>query len=164
METHVTEQQLIDWLFDLAEPEAAEWIAAHVATCPTCQQAKEVLQQKFATLDLLQGDPEVSEDLIQQVTAQATVPRQRLLWPWWLGVAATIVTGLLITQLQHRNLDQPKFLDEVAVIEMTPEQPATRGPITLKEKQEETEQAIPVDALKDPFAKGPLPRPVPLSW
>ncbi len=66
MKSHVSEEQLIQWLFDLADPAEAKIIADHVALCDACTVLKTQLEHRFSQLDVLQGDPIVSEALIKR--------------------------------------------------------------------------------------------------
>ena len=92
---HVTEQQLIEWLFELADPETLARVADHVAQCAECQAQKARLERKFAQLRVLEGDSVLSEELIRKATAPSTVsvkPHS----PWWMGLAAMLMVGGLI--------------------------------------------------------------------
>ena len=48
MKSHITEEQLIQWLFDLADPDEAKIVAAHVGQCDACATLKTQIERKFA--------------------------------------------------------------------------------------------------------------------
>jgi len=104
MSEHRTEQQLIDYAFELASEADAQQTRAHLETCAACRQKLDALKAKFAALDLLRDEIPASDDLIAQTVAAATAPRPARIIPiWrntWLGtIAAVLVVGvaLLVT-------------------------------------------------------------------
>jgi len=97
MKPHVSEEQLIQWLFDLADPAEAKTIADHVAQCDACTVLKTQVAQKFAQLDMLQGDPVVGDALIQKTQASCgSVPVRRVNL-WWMSLAACLVFAGVIS-------------------------------------------------------------------
>ena len=104
MSDHRTEQQLIDYAFELAAEAAMQETRAHLETCEACRQKLDALKAKFAALDLLRDEIPASDDLIGQTVAAATAPGSARIIPIyrhpWLGaIAAVLVVGvaLLIT-------------------------------------------------------------------
>ncbi|MBN2183494.1 MAG: DUF4139 domain-containing protein [Sedimentisphaerales bacterium] len=97
---HLTERQLIEYQFKLAEESRAKEIAGHLESCGQCRRQLEKLQRKFASLDLLRGETKVSEELISQVVEQAKkqAPAKTffLRKPVWLSAAAVLLLGLLL--------------------------------------------------------------------
>jgi hypothetical protein len=104
MNEHRTEQQLIDYAFELASEEATQETRTHLETCEACRRKLDELKVKFATLDLLRDEIAVSDDLVSRTVAVATAPRRTRIIPIyrhpWLGAtAAVLVVGvaLLVT-------------------------------------------------------------------
>jgi len=101
MNEHRTEQQLIDYAFELASEAATQQTRAHLEACELCRRKLDELKGKFATLDLLRGEIVASDDLIAQTVAAATTPRRTRLIPIyrhpWLGAtAAVLVVGVAL--------------------------------------------------------------------
>ncbi|UCD51698.1 MAG: hypothetical protein JSW27_03525 [Phycisphaerales bacterium] len=104
MNEHRTEQQLIDYAFQLASEAAMQETRAHLEACQACGQKLDALRAKFATLDLLRDEIPASDDLIAQTVAAATAPEATRIIPiWrhtWLGAAAAVIVvgaALLVT-------------------------------------------------------------------
>ncbi len=105
MEHHLTERELIGYQFKLASDIRMKEIAEHLEGCGECREHLEKLQRKFAALDLLREELEVSEDLISRVTEQAEQPvRTRIVWfknyAWLSSAAAVLLVGLLLLTTQ----------------------------------------------------------------
>ncbi|MBN1816413.1 MAG: DUF4139 domain-containing protein [Sedimentisphaerales bacterium] len=110
MTRHVNEDQLIQYLFDLAEPADKQAVAAHVEQCPICRAEMQRLKDRYASLDLLAGEMTVSEELLAAVVAESKKPHGGQRWfgmpPVWLGaMAAVLVIGLaiLVSQLSEKK-------------------------------------------------------------
>ena len=104
MSEHRTEQQLIDYAFELASEAAMQQTRAHLETCAACRRKLDELKAKFAALDLLRDEIKASPDLITQTVAAAAAPRRTRLiplyrYPWLRATAAVLVVGvaLLVT-------------------------------------------------------------------
>ncbi len=76
MNEHRTEQQLIDYAFELTSEVAMQETRTHLETCEACRRKLDELKDKFATLDLLRGEIAVSDDLVAQTVTAATAPRR----------------------------------------------------------------------------------------
>ncbi|MHC4356579.1 MAG: anti-sigma factor family protein [Planctomycetota bacterium] len=119
MKRHLTEEELIEQKFRLASDEQAVGAAEHLAGCAECRQRLEMLDQKFAALDLLAEDAVVSDELIAQTVAHAGRPVRRRIVPFgkyhWIGTAAAVlVLGLvfLIDNHGERQAGGPEFAEE----------------------------------------------------
>ncbi len=116
-ENHLTEQQLIEYQFKLTSDIQAKEIAAHLESCTQCRDRLEKLKHKFAALDLLREDVQVSEELISQVVEQAKKPAPAKIFslnkPLWLSAAAVLLLGaLLIVNLDRNNKHTEKTSKE----------------------------------------------------
>ncbi len=100
MNAHLTKEELIKYQFELTSDDRAKEIAAHLEECARCRDGLEAIKNKFAALDVLQGQPQVSQELIDKVIAETrrTTPlRIRFQKPAWIGAAAAVlVIGLLL--------------------------------------------------------------------
>lgn len=102
MSAHLTDEQLINQQFELAESAAAQEAATHLAACAACRERLAGLQQRFAALDLLKDDVPAPDALIARVVNQAkpsanVIPfRKRTL----AAIAAT-AAALLIGTIMH---------------------------------------------------------------
>ncbi|MHC4557147.1 MAG: hypothetical protein ACYS80_07555, partial [Planctomycetota bacterium] len=114
MKHHLTERELIEYRFRLTSENQMSTSARHLADCAECRQRLEQLNRKFAALDFLREDIEVSEELISQVAEQARQPSPKKVvlfrkYPWITAVAAVLVVGfvLLIGNLTQERQTQP---------------------------------------------------------
>ena len=67
----MTERELIEYRFGLGRPELAGRVEGHLEECAECREKMEELKRRFAALDLLGAEEEVSEGLVAQVLAEA---------------------------------------------------------------------------------------------
>ncbi len=164
MKRHLTQQELIEYRFDLASEAQAREASAHLDACEQCRDELETLKRKFKSLDLLHGDVAASEELISQVIEQVAQPRRlrlkvskKLLVPWgpvWAGAAAAaLVIGLL--WITADSLRQPGSGKPFAggLSERTPVSPPRAGGLAMlhddKGPMAKADAAIPE---KPPFA------------
>lgn len=101
MNGHCTEQQLIDYAFELASQAGMHQIRAHLDSCEICRAKLDGLRAKFSMLDLLREEMGASETLIAGAVAAATPSRRPAilrLWarPWLSAVAAVVVVGVAL--------------------------------------------------------------------
>ncbi|MCP4451526.1 MAG: hypothetical protein GY809_08695, partial [Planctomycetes bacterium] len=85
-------------------------IADHVAQCEACTALKTQVEQKFAQLDVLQGDPLVSDALIQKTQAGCQSSPVKRLNLWWVSLAACLAfAGLVsvVTINRSGKIDEP---------------------------------------------------------
>ncbi|MBM4024477.1 MAG: DUF4139 domain-containing protein [Planctomycetes bacterium] len=75
MNQHLTEQQLIDYQFKLADEAALDEARSHLEQCEPCRRRLQTLVRKFAALDLLREEIQVPADLLAQTVANAVRPR-----------------------------------------------------------------------------------------
>ena len=80
MNEHRTEQQLIDYAFELASDVATQQTQAHLDQCQVCRRKLDELKGKFAALDLLRDEIQASPDLLAQTVAAAT-SSPSCMWP-----------------------------------------------------------------------------------
>ncbi len=121
MNKHLTEQQLIDYQFKLADEADLNEARAHLERCAQCRQNLERLVRKFATLDLLRGEIKASEDLLGKTVENATkAHRSRVLWlyrvPVLGAVAAAVIVGaalLLVSNSRQENRIAPTMAPSV---------------------------------------------------
>ncbi|MCL5280828.1 MAG: hypothetical protein M1376_13080 [Planctomycetes bacterium] len=115
MNQHLTEQQLIDSQFKLADAAARNAAQAHLDECEECRRKLQTLARKFATLDLLRGEIEVSKDLLSKTVENAAQARPaRVIWLYRLpaagAVAAAVIVGvalLLVSNFPQDNRIAP---------------------------------------------------------
>jgi len=101
MNGHCTEQQLIDYAFELASEAQMREIRAHLDGCEACRARLDGLKAKFSTLDLLREEMGASPALIASTIEAATeIRRPAILRLWarpWLGaVAAVVIVGVAL--------------------------------------------------------------------
>jgi hypothetical protein len=144
MENHLTENELIEYQFKLGSQEQQNTSSEHLAGCAECRQRLEKLIKRFAALDLLREDAQVSEELISQVMAQAKQPvRQKVVpfykSPWFGAVAAVLVIGFVLLMT---NLNTEKSIRQQT-------EPEPEGRTVSKESgaKGEAEMALPTRTL-----------------
>jgi len=113
MKHHLTERELIEYQFKLASDTPMKETAEHLQGCGKCREHLEKLQRKFAALDLLREEVEVSEDFISRVIEQTEQPIQKkIVWfkkPVWLSsAAAVLLVGILLVATQLDKDDAKK--------------------------------------------------------
>ena len=147
MKRHLTEKELIEYQFELASEKQAREISSHLKDCADCRRLAEQLKRKFATLELLREEPQVSDKLIAETIAQAkrgTKPTMFLFRkPVWIPVAAVFLMGLILLvsnlgrdEKQDRRIAKdirPGFeskLDEA--LKVTSEEPSGKEALVAK--------------------------------
>jgi hypothetical protein len=97
MNQHLTEQQLIDYQFKLASEPEAKAAQAHLDECEQCRQRLQKLVRKFATLDLLRDEVEVSEGLLSKTVENAIQVRPaRVMWLYRLPAAGAVAAAIMV--------------------------------------------------------------------
>ncbi|HUW18279.1 MAG TPA: DUF4139 domain-containing protein [Sedimentisphaerales bacterium] len=145
MKGHLTERELIEYQFKLASEGLAERMAGHLQECGKCRESLERLKQKFAALDLLREDFEVSEDLISQVLEQVSEPVKSKVVsfrrPAWIGAAAAVLlVGSLLLVAQLRKSSGPA-------------RESVRGPIARQDVAQPAPAYKPLPMERKPFGK-----------
>jgi hypothetical protein len=101
MQNHLTEKDLIEFQFGLADERRLAQIAEHLKVCSECKSLCDRMAGKFSALNLLRTDEKVSEELISKTIEQAAksqagkrklsfISRNR----WWLSAAAVFMLAL----------------------------------------------------------------------
>ncbi len=132
MNQHLTEQQLIDYQFKLADAAGMHAAQAHLDECEQCRQRLQKLVRKFATLDLLRGEIEVSDGLLSKTVENAVRARPaRVIWLYRvpaLGVvAAAVIVGvavLLVSNFPQDNRIVPTMAPGLPTQNAAPSAPA----------------------------------------
>ncbi len=160
MKSHITEEQLIQWLFDLIDPVEAKAIADHVMQCEACSLLKTRIQQTFSQLDVLQDDPILSEALIQETQASCQSTPVKLVNWWWLSLAACLIfAGLGSVVMMNRPGSSFKQGGEM-VQSLKPEKPILAPHLEKTEMlaTDMSRASKPSDPQPtfDPFAKTPF--------
>ncbi len=146
MEHHLTERELIEHRFRLTSDEQAGAAAEHLARCTECRSRLEQLSRKFASLDLLREDVQVSQELISQVLEQAKDDRgrrmddgrfvfhpsslvPRLSFRWVGAVAAVLLVGfaVLIGSLTQEKPAKQEFAREPELQQTASQPNAEKG-------------------------------------
>ena len=114
---HLTQDQLIQYQFDLLSEAQAQAIRDHLDSCPDCRHAADQLKLKFASLDLLAEDAQLSPELIAATVAQATKAGPPRSFPFrklaWIGsAAAVLLIGLFL--LKSDFVTGPKPDDRIS--------------------------------------------------
>ena len=110
MNEHLTEQQLIDYQFKLADEAGMDEARTHLKECDECRQSLQRLARKFAALDLLRDEIEVPEDLLSRTVENAVQARRgRTIWlyrvPALGAVAAAVITGAALLLVSNSGQD-----------------------------------------------------------
>ncbi len=115
---HLTEQELIDYAYDLAPEPALQAARRHLAQCESCRGKLDALKRKFATLDLVRDEIKPSAELIERAAQVAAVPAGGVLavprYTFWLsGLAAAIVIGCTLLLISNNNAPQQTAMDRL---------------------------------------------------
>ena len=102
MNTHLTEDMLIKYQFDLLDEGEKKISADHLADCDQCRSEFEELVERFSLLDVLNDEMEVSDELLQKTVASSLVskPAKTSVFPlrrvgWIASAAAVLVVGII---------------------------------------------------------------------
>ncbi|UCG48655.1 MAG: hypothetical protein JSU94_02550, partial [Phycisphaerales bacterium] len=119
MNRHPTEQELIDYQFELLSKTRAGQVDGHLAECARCREHLERLRRRFSGLDLLAEETKASGDLISgaiERAAMASKPRVvHFGWPAWAGAAAAVlVMGFLLAVSNSRKATLRPTVDILA--------------------------------------------------
>ena len=103
MTDHLTEDMLIKYQFDLAGVNELSRITDHLAKCEKCRAKLEDIKQKFSALDLLAGQPDITESLIEKTVskakAQASTTGYIFRKPLWLAAAAVLMVAAIAVMI-----------------------------------------------------------------
>jgi predicted anti-sigma-YlaC factor YlaD len=108
MSKHLTDQQLIDYQFDLAAEADAKEARSHLEKCDSCRRRLHELGRKLNALELIRDDVKASRTLLSQTihnAQQAGRWRRFLLHkaPWAGAVAAAVVIGIALLAVPDRG-------------------------------------------------------------
>ncbi len=156
MKRHLTEEELIRQKFGLTSDEQAAAHAEHLAGCDDCRRRLELLDQKFASLDLLREDVSASDELVSRAAAQAKQPVRRKVIafyksPWLGAAAAALLLGL--TLLIHNFGEKQEIGRREIAADSESEQKTNHGrPPALSEAQKGPELKLVAKELGDESA------------
>ncbi len=107
MNTHLTDQQLIDYQFDLADEADSNEARTHLEKCEACRKRLQELARKLSALELLRDDVKASPELLSATirTAMRANSRRILLHrlPWLGAVAAAVIVGIALLSVPDRG-------------------------------------------------------------
>lgn len=168
MKSHLTQDNLIQYQFDLLEEAQRHEAAAHLNECSLCRQKLEGLERQFSTLDVLNEDATLPDELIQKTLAslRQTKPMP-IITPWtglkWMAPAAVILLAagvLFVVQSYWQNSAQT--IEDKSVthrltqpaVSMAPEPVATKTEGLASVGVPATARIVPQEDIPDkpPFA------------
>jgi hypothetical protein len=108
MNQHLTDQQLIDYQFDLASDADAKEARIHLEGCDACRRRLHELGRKLNALDLIRDDVKASRELLSETihNAQRAGRWRRFLLhrlPWAGAVAAAVIVGIALLAVPDRG-------------------------------------------------------------
>jgi hypothetical protein len=108
MNQHLTDQQLIDYQFDLASEADAKEARSHLEKCDACRRRLHELGRKLNALDLIRDDVKASRELLSETihNAKRAGRWRRLLLhrlPWAGAVAAAVIVGIALLAVPDRG-------------------------------------------------------------
>ncbi|HSW00844.1 MAG TPA: DUF4139 domain-containing protein [Sedimentisphaerales bacterium] len=162
MNTHLTDQQLIDYQFDLTSEADAGEARTHLEKCEACRRRLHTLGRKFNALELLRDDVKASRTLLSETihNAQQAGRWRRLLLhrlPWAGAVAAAVIVGIALLAVPDRGRkDAPTFstasqpAPETATTGLAEEVPLlAMAPSPAGGKAEDPVRSVPVRAYPE---------------
>ncbi len=107
MNAHLTDQQLIDYQFELASEADANGARTHLEQCEACRKRLHELARKLGALDLLRDDVKASRTLLSETihNAQQAGRWKRIFLyraPWAGAVAAAVIVGIALLAVPDR--------------------------------------------------------------
>ncbi|MBP7053450.1 MAG: DUF4139 domain-containing protein [Phycisphaerae bacterium] len=107
MNTHLTDQQLIDYQFDLACEADSNEARTHLEKCEACRKRLQELARKLSALELLRDDVKASPELLSATIRTAMrANNRRILFhrlPWLGAVAAAVIVGIALLSVPDRG-------------------------------------------------------------
>jgi len=107
MNAHLTDQQLIDYQFDLACEADSNEARTHLEQCETCRKRLHELARRLSALELLRDDVKASPELLSETIRTAVRANERRILlrrlPWLGAVAAAIVVGIALLAVPNRG-------------------------------------------------------------
>lgn len=140
MKSHLTQDILIQYQFDLLEEAQRHEAAAHLNECSLCRQKLEGLQRQFSTLNVLNDDTTLPDELIQKTLAslRQTKPMP-IITPWtgfkWMAPAAVILlaAGVLFVVQSYWQDSAQKIEDKSVAHSLTRSAvPIAPEPVAIK--------------------------------
>jgi hypothetical protein len=106
MNAHLTDQQLIDYQFDLASEVNAARARAHLEKCDACRRRLHELARRFTALELVRDDVKASRTLLSATIQNARrAGRFRRIFlhqlPWLGAVAAAVIVGIALLAMPY---------------------------------------------------------------
>ncbi len=136
MNAHLTDQQLIDYQYDLASEADSNEARTHLQTCDACRRRLQELARKLTALELLRDDVKASRVLLSETIRNAQrAGRWRRLFvhrlPWLGAVAAAVIVGIALLAVPDRaRKDAPARLS-------APLQPSSEMAVTTRGEAEQ---------------------------
>ncbi|MEN6574729.1 MAG: DUF4139 domain-containing protein [Phycisphaerales bacterium] len=114
MNTHLTDQQLIDYQFDLASEVDSNEARMHLEKCEACRKRLQELARKLSALELIRDDVKASPTLLSETIRGALQANGRRILlrrlPWLGAVAAAVIVGVVLLSVPERTTkDAAKF-------------------------------------------------------
>ena len=79
MNTHLSEDTLIKYQFDLLDDAERKIAADHLADCVQCQAELDELAQRFSLLDVLNDEMGLSDELLHKTVATSKVKKSQVI-------------------------------------------------------------------------------------
>ncbi len=106
MNAHLTDQQLIDYQFDLACEADSNEARTHLEQCEACRKRLHELARRLSALELLRDDVKASPELLSETIRTAVRANERRILlrrlPWLGAVAAAVVVGVVLLSVPER--------------------------------------------------------------
>jgi negative regulator of sigma E activity len=173
MKSHLTEDILIQYQFDLLDDTQRSEASAHLEECGQCREAFAALQQRFSVLNVLNNEEVISDELIQKTIASIHQPkalrpgtrRSWMGWMGWMAIAASVIlaAGVIFVGQPYWNAPTEKIQDKsLALGVKAPMEPAAsenkpahvEAPAAAAVAQADKMRIVPQDQIPDkpPFA------------
>jgi hypothetical protein len=110
--THLTEDILIQYQFNLLSEPKRQAASEHLAGCDECRQALTALQKKFSVLDALDSEADLPQELISKTLTKCTARRagfgMPVIWKWggMLSAAAAVLIMIGFLWLQQPDSEE----------------------------------------------------------
>lgn len=140
MKSHLSQDNLIQYQFDLLDDAQRQEAAAHLNECSLCRQKLEGIQRQFSTLNVLNEDATLPDELIQKTLAslRQTKPLPTVT-PWtgfkWMAPAAVILlaAGVLFVMQSYWQNSAQKIEDKSVAHSLTRSAaPTAPEPVAIK--------------------------------
>jgi hypothetical protein len=156
MKRHLTEDELIKYQFDLVDRSRRKEMDEHLSGCSRCREDMNKLKGKFAALELLREETDVSEQLISKAVSQSHKQSQPKIIPFagaaWLSAAAVVIIAASFFMVQKPWKKQTQITEVAKETEDIKKLYSDKEPKSFLGRKRNVEETTETHAESSPVA------------